>query len=105
MAEIVTLAAPVQTDPGATVFRIARLVFDWEIDVIKVHLKQWANGDFVAGGKHLPVSYEGPVAVTMMRQFETLNLSTQSLHQRVLARLLADGKVPAGTASGTPDAP
>jgi hypothetical protein len=103
VAEIVTLAAPIQTDPGATVFRIALVVFNWEDAVIKVHLKEWANGAFVPGGKHVPVGYEGDVATTLMRQLNTINLSTQSLHQRIMARLQADGKIPAGTQSGTPD--
>ena len=103
MAEIVTLNAAVQADAGATVFRIALLAFDWERALIKIHLKQWSAGAFVAGGKHLAVSYDGATATTLMNQLNTVNLSTQSLHQRVMARLLTDGKIPAGTSSGTPD--
>jgi hypothetical protein len=105
MAELVTLNAPVQADPGATVFRIALIVFDWEHAVIKVHLKEWGGspGGFVPGGKALPTGYEGPVATTLMRQLNTINLTTQSLHQRIMARLLADGKIPSGTSSGAPD--
>lgn len=105
MPEVVTLTAPVQADPGATVFRIAAIVFDWENARIKIQLKEFAPGagTFVPGGKLLPTSYEGAVATTLMRQLNTINLATQSLHQRIMARLIADGKIPAGTASGAPD--
>lgn len=103
MAEIVTLNAPVQADAGATVFRIALLCLDWEHAIIKVYLRQWASGAFVPGGKHLPVEYSGATATNLMIGLNTANLSTQSLHQRVMARLLADGKIPAGTSSGAPD--
>ena len=103
MAEIVTLSTPVQTDPGATVFRIALLSFDFEHALIKVHVAEWSGGAFVVGGKRIPVIYEGPIATTLMLQLNKVNLSTQSLHQRVMTRLLADGKIPAGTASGVPD--
>jgi hypothetical protein len=103
VAEIVTLSAPVQADPGATVFRIALLVFDYQNAIIKIHLREWADGTFVQGGKHLARDYQGPTATTLMRQLNTVNLSTQSLHQRVMTRLLTDGKLPAGTPSGTPD--
>jgi hypothetical protein len=104
MAEIVTLDQPVAADPGATVFRVALLALDWERGVIKIHLREWVNGAFVPGGKLVPVGYEGDVARTLMTQLNKANLSTQSLHQRVMARVLADGKLPsAGTLTGTPD--
>lgn len=103
MAEIVTLNTATQADAGATVFRVALISFDWEKAFIKIHLKQWSGGAFVAGGKHIPVSYEGSTARTLMNQLNTVNLSTQSLHQRIMSRLLADGKLPAGTVTGSPD--
>ena len=51
MAEVVTFNAPVAQDAGATTFRIALLVLDWEHALLKVHLAEWTNGDFVPGGK------------------------------------------------------
>lgn len=101
MAEIVTLNAPVLSDPGATTFRIALIVLDWQGAALKIHLREWANGAFVPGGKLIPIGYEGPTATSLMVALNKANLTTQSLHQRVMARLLADGKLPAGTASGS----
>ena len=105
MAEIITLNTAVQVDAGATVFRIALIVFDWEHALIKIHLRQWNAGAFVPDGKRVTASYEGAEATTLMTQLNKVNLSTagNSLHQRVIARLLADGKLPSGNASGSPD--
>lgn len=105
MAEQVTLTTPI--DPAKTVFRIALLAFDWMNQTITIHLREFnpAAVDPVPkfGERVIVVMYSGAIAVTLMNQLNTINLSTQSLHQRVMARLIADGKIPAGTASGTPD--
>jgi hypothetical protein len=103
MSEYVTLAAPVYADPGATTFRIALLVFDWEHSVIKVHLREWSGVTFVPGGKIVTATYEGAIARNLMVGLNKANLTTNTLHQRVLDRLLTDGKIPAGTCEGTPD--
>lgn len=102
MAEIVTLAAPVYVDPGAQQFRIALLVFDWEGQRIKVHLREGTANSFASGGKLITAHYDGATAVTLMTALNKANLTTQSLHQRVMARLIADGKL-SGSTSGTPD--
>lgn len=47
-------------------------------------------------------SYVGAEAVTMIKQLNTANLSTKSLHKRCLEKLSADGFLP-GTVVGTPD--
>jgi len=101
MAEIITLAAAV--DPPKTVFRIARITFDWQGAGIEIHVREFAGGVF--GERVIVAYYSGAVATTLMNQLNTLNLSTagNSLHQRIIARLIADGKIPSGTASGTPD--
>lgn len=100
MAEIVTFAAPV--DPIRTVFRIGLLSFDWFNATITVHLREW-DGTKFTDRPPVVATYNGDVATTLMTQLNKINLSTQSLHQRVMTRLAADGKIPAGTASGAPD--
>jgi hypothetical protein len=99
MAEILTLASAV--DPPKTVFRIGLIVFDWAGAHIEVHVREWSGGAF--GDRTIVAHYSGAVATTLMNQLNTVNLSTTSLHQRVMTRLLADGKIPSGTASGVPD--
>jgi len=102
MAEDLTLAAPVRVDAGATRFRIARVSFDWESARIDIVLRAWDGAAFV-GSYRLDVSYEGAVATTLMVQLNKVNLATRSLQQRVLDRLIADGKIPAGAVGGTVD--
>lgn len=102
MPEDLTLAAPVRVDPGATRFRIARLVFDWESARVDITLRAWDGTAFV-GAHRIEVSYEGAVATTLMIALNKVNLSTRSLVQRTFDRLLADGKIPPGTIAGTVD--
>lgn len=101
MPEQITFAAPVE--PPKTVFRIARIDFDWRSAVVTIELREWNGGVF--GEQTLTAFYTGATATTLMQQLNKLNLSTagNSLHQRVMTRLLADGKIPAGTASGAAD--
>ena len=103
MPEIITLNAPIKVDAGASVFRVSLFSMDVKNSVLKIHLGEWAGGAFVEGGKHIPTGYSGAEARTLMRQLNKANLSTQSLHQRVMAKLLADGKIPAGVESGAPE--
>lgn len=100
MAEIFTANATVV--PPVTVLRIALIAFDWLNQRIDVRLRAW-NGSAFVGEDVVSATYTGPDAVTLMTALNKTNLSTQSLHQRVIARLLADGKIPSGTASGNPD--
>lgn len=101
MAEIVTFSAAI--DPPKTVFRIASIYFDWVNAHITIYLRDWTGSAF--GDRTVDAHYTGDIATTLMIQLNKANLSTagNSLHQRVMTRLLADGKIPAGTASGTPD--
>lgn len=104
MAELITFTAPVE--PPKTVFRIALLAFDWMNATIKIHLREW-NGAAVPpfGERTLVAMYSGSEATALMTALNKVNLSTagNSLHQRVMARLVADGKIPSGAPSGTPD--
>jgi len=102
MPEDITLAAPVRVDPGVTTFRVARLVFDWESALVQITLRPWSGSAFV-GAHRIEATYEGAIATTLMIGLNKVNLTTRSLHQRVLDRLLADGKIPTGTVAGTVD--
>lgn len=45
----------------------------------------------------------GTTIATLLAALNTANLSTKSLQRRILERLVADGYLPAGTVTGTPD--
>ncbi len=47
--------------------------------------------------------YDGATATSLMVALNKANLSTSSLHKRVLQQLVADGKLTVGTVTGTPD--
>jgi hypothetical protein len=47
--------------------------------------------------------YEGQTATDMIKFLNTANLTTKSMHKRILERLSADGLL-VGTVTGTPDA-
>lgn len=101
MAETYTASAPIKSDPGATTFRVAAILFDWAHAYIEITLREWNGSTFTS--KEVTASYEGASATTLMTQLNKVNLSTQSLHSRVIDRLKADGKLPAGNTSGAPD--
>jgi hypothetical protein len=103
MAEQVTFDAAVE--PPKTVFRIAYLSFDWFNAHITIGLREWITDSPAAFGpmELPPIHYTGDLARSFMITLNKANLSTQSLHQRVITKLLADGKIPAGTSSGAPD--
>jgi hypothetical protein len=53
--------------------------------------------------EQLNFSYKGVEATTMIKQLNTANLSTKSMHKRILEKLSNDGLLP-GTVTGVPDA-
>lgn len=101
MPETVTLAVPVQTDPGATSFRVVILLLDFAGAIVQVTLRDWTGAAF--GGHTLVVTYTGAEATALMTALNTANLSTKSLHKRVIEKLQADGKLGAGAIAGTPE--
>jgi hypothetical protein len=100
MAEIVTFGSPL--DPPRTVFRPSYLALDLYNQRIDVQLRDW-NGSTYGDRLFIPTPYTGADAVTLIRALNKANLSTQSMDNRIMARLLADGKLPSGTVSGSPD--
>ena len=50
-------------------------------------------------------SYRGKAALDMIKWLNTANFSVNSMHKKILQRLTADGVIPPGTVTGTPDPP
>ncbi len=95
-AEQVDLTAPDQVQAGTSVYIIKELNFDWGNKTIVIVLRG-------SGGEHKEVVYrEEDGSVTLMRSLNKADLSTKSLHRRVMEKLIADGRL-AGSISGTPD--
>jgi hypothetical protein len=94
MAEIITLTTPVTT-PNVTTWRVVFLGLDWESATISMGLRG-------SGGEKLNHAYTGPNATTLMIALNKANLTSNSLHRRILTQLHTDGIV-VGTISGSPD--
>lgn len=101
MAEEILLAAPFNPDPGGARFRISQLILDWDNSTVSVRLRDWTGASF--GSREIFVVYSGPGARAQMTALNKVDLSVKSLHQRLLERLAADGKLPAGTITGAPE--
>jgi hypothetical protein len=99
MPESVSLTTPFVADPRqASAFTVDALLLNWKERRIEVHLG--------GNGIQKKVEYvdlpDDPIATTLMVALNKMNLSTQSLHKRILLRLIADGHL-SGTITGTPD--
>jgi hypothetical protein len=90
--EQVDLAVP----ETCTNYRVANLFLDWDGQMITVCLR------CAATGKVLTFTYSGTEARNMMIVLNKANLSSNSLHKRILDKLITDGKI-AGSVSGAPD--
>ena len=90
--EDLTLTAPI----SVPTYRVSKIIFDWTNARIVISV-------FDPVGDLVKCVYTGSTATTLMTQLNTINLSTSSLHKRVLERLVTDGKLPAGTVTGSPD--
>lgn len=94
MAEILTLSTPI-AKPSVTTVDVLFLGFDWGNSRVTVRVK-------FSDSTEQEFTYGNSVAATMMSGLNSANLSTKSLYKRVVERLQADGKLPAGTITGTP---
>ena len=101
MAEIFTTDAPVQADPGASTFRVASHLLVWDGPFVEIVLREWADGTF--RGRRIRITYDGAAAVAILRVVSRGEFAPSSLHGWLLARCQADGKLPAGQRTGTPD--
>jgi hypothetical protein len=94
MAEIFTLTTPI-TQPTRTTYIVERLILDWSAQVIQVYLMG-------SDGIEVFNQWTGPQATALMTALNTANFTTNSLYKNILLQLIAAGKIPAGTVSGTP---
>jgi len=92
VAEIITLTSPV---PSITNYRVAELRLNWAAGHIHVGLLGPNN-------ETATCEYSGAAATALMTALNKANLTSNSLHRRVLSQLVSDGKL-AGTISGIPD--
>ena len=90
--EALTLTTPISISS----YTIQYILFDWEHAKIIVVLKDQT-------GIESKYQYDGAPATALMVALNKANLSTSSLHKRVLQQLVADGKLTGGTVTGTPD--
>lgn len=90
--QLLTLTTP----QSVTDYRVDKLKLDWGEAKILVVLKD-TQGDSIT------VGYTGAEATTLMTQLNKADLSTNSLHKRILERLVTDGKISGGSVTGSPD--
>lgn len=88
-----------------TTYKVIFISFHWEQASIIIHLRG-ENGEieiFTYGGPN-PVATQGErdIALQMMIGLNKANLTTKSLHRRILERLVTDGHI-AGSITGVPD--
>ena len=89
MAETITLTVPPNT------FKVVRLILDLEGPEIMITLAE-------PGGVRINHRITGPAALSLMQALNKANLSSNSLHKRIISKLITDG-VLAGTFAGSPD--
>lgn len=89
------LTIPDQVNAGTSIYRIASVALNWENKTMTIVLT-------APGGFRKTIQYVDPQATTMMRAINKANLSTKSLHKRLLEQLATDGEL-IGAISGLPD--
>ena len=75
-------------------YHILKVTLDWESSIIEINL-------IATTGERITCTYTSTEAINLMVILNTVNLSLKSLHKRILEKLLADGKLPTGTTTGT----
>lgn len=95
MAEQVDLTTPIDRGTISN-YQVGALLLDRQASRIDIRLFDPGTGETAN------FSYEGQIALDLMIALNKLDLSTTSLHKRIMNRLIADGKID-GTVSGTPE--
>lgn len=90
--ETVTLTVPI----AASSLRVSRLILDWDVAVIEVLL-------YAQNGRRFEYLYTGATATAFMVALNKANLSTKSLHRRIIERLMLDYLDLAGAITGAVD--
>lgn len=105
MAEEYTLTTPVVVQPEvkSTKYQIVVSTFDWEQQHIVFQVKGDGNRLFVEYGGVMASEADKTEATKFMRTMNTANFTTKSMQKRILEKLSADGKLPPGSVTGTPD--
>ena len=125
--EDTTFLAPQQSDPGATQFRIARIIIDIKASDLQFRLEEIGqvratlddgtpldNPDgspmmvtgFIDGGKVKTVQYTGNDGSNLIRELNTTAHSVgNSLQRTLLQKAQADGKMPPAVVTGAPRTP
>jgi hypothetical protein len=106
--EKLTLASPVMAVTGATDFRVESTYLkrthpDAPAEIRVIYREVDGTGAFIPQGRSIICRYsdtEG--ADALLASLNTANLTTISLERRITQRCQADGKLGAGTISGTP---
>ena len=82
---------------GTTVlnYRIIELVMNWPNAHVAVTLSDQVGGTITC-------TYDGAEAASLMLTLNRANLTNNSLHKRAINKLVSDGKLPAGTITGSP---
>jgi hypothetical protein len=94
MAEQLDLTSPI-VPPSRTTYSVQALMLNFIAAVIQATLVG-SDGQLIA------VTWEGATATTLMIALNKANLSVTSLQKRVLQQAVSDGKLPAGTVTGSP---
>lgn len=92
--ETLSLTNPI-VPPTVSGFQVILLTLDWESKFITIGLKG-------TNGERLTHHYTGDTAHQFMVLLNKANLSTTSLHKRILQRLNTDG-ILVGSVTGSPD--
>ena len=95
MTEQINLTTPVPGTADRTNYIVDELHFQWTRQRIDIYLL--ANN-----GERQHFDYEGQVATDLMVALNKADLSTKSLHRRVIEKLVADGLL-SGAISGMPE--
>ena len=94
MSETLTLTTPISA--STTGYSVRRLDLDWDASAISIRVRSSLGVDITA-------NYDGSIALTLMTQLNKIDLTVKSLQKRILERLVTDGKLPAGSVTGSPD--
>lgn len=94
--EQIDLITPDQVEVGTSTYRVVQLTLDWEHGRIVVRLV----GD--NDERKEVVFGDADNARALMQALNKMDLSTVSLHRRIMERLIADGHL-VGSISGVPD--
>jgi hypothetical protein len=107
MAEQIDLTTPDQAKPGTNFYRVSTLTLDYDggrITIVLMGENGVQRAEVYNDGQDGQGNEDpgGTLATTLMRALNKANLSTKSLHRRIIEKLVADGRL-SGSISGDPE--